>query len=158
MYRELLKEIENDPKYEGLPLEFREPATSEQIKNVEQTLGVIFPDDLRLFVSETNGLYERYEDGRQFKLVYSLDYIAEINLYYRTDAFCADNFMPFENLLFFAQPGVDGVKYAFPITANGKAKEDIFVWWPQNDTRQQIAFASSLGVFLKQWLMGQLEY
>lgn len=158
MYRELLKAIENNPKYEGLPLEFREPATPEQIKDVEQTLRVKFPDDLRLFLSETNGLYERYEDGRQFKRVYSLDYIAEINLYYRTDAFCADNFMPFENLLFFAQPGVDGVQFAFPITLKGKAKDNIFVWWPQNDTRQQIVFASSLKDFLRLWFTGNLEY
>ncbi len=157
MYRELLKAIENNPKYEGLPLEFREPTTPEQIKDVEQTLGVKFPDELRLLLSETNGVYERYGDGRQFEMVYSLDYIAEINLYYHTDAFCADNYMPFENL-FFAQPGVDGVKFAFPITVTNKAKDDIFVWWPQDDTRQRIGLASSLKGFLTEWLTGNLEY
>jgi hypothetical protein len=158
MWRELVTSLVNSPQYEGIPLEFREPAVIEGIISAEERLGVRFPDDLRSLLSETNGVYERWGDGsnREFVPLYSVKRIEEINHYYRTDEFCAMNYMPFENLLFFAEPGVDGVRFAFPITASGKHRNDVFVWWPQDDTRKRVA--SSLSDFLTDYLMGQLDY
>ncbi|MEP6986928.1 MAG: hypothetical protein ABI970_15085, partial [Chloroflexota bacterium] len=78
------------------------------------------------------------------------------NLAIRSDPTRANIYMSFESLLFFAGAGVDGIMFAYPITATGHVVDQrIIVWYPIEDSRPVLAF--SLKDYLKRWLTSELK-
>jgi len=107
---------------------------------------------LRTLLEETNGIYNT---DTQYYEVWSAGEIGYRNQGLRDDSQLAEMYMSFESLLFFASPGVDGIQFAFPITASGTVRDkNIIVWYPIEDSRPVIAM--SLKDFLIRWFKGDL--
>lgn len=133
--------------------EFFPSVTEEDIKEVEISLKVNLPNDLRTLLLETNGIYDTHA---KIHLIWTLEEIARMNLLLRTQATYAKSYMPLNHLLFFANMGIDDILLAFPIAASGDAKnKDIIAWYPIEDSRPVIAF--SLKHYLQSWISGKLK-
>ncbi len=65
------------------------------------------------------------------------------------------SYMPFNNLLFFADAG-NGDKFGFPVSQDGKIGKDVFAWNHENDSRSWCA--PSLSIFLHWWHEGRVKY
>jgi hypothetical protein len=132
--------------------EFNAGISQESLAEAEANLGVRFPDDLAALLKETNGVYYRYAYQQ---IIWKVEHIVERNLEIRADKKLAENYMTFECLLFFAHAGVDGIQFAFPITANGIVRQDrVIAWYPIEDSRPVVCF--SLADYLQRWLQGGL--
>jgi hypothetical protein len=137
MWREYIKSISDD-------YEFTDPAAEQAITKAQNTLGLALPTDLCELLKETNGLHQR---STYLLFILSVERIEKDNLdMRRTQAF--DFYMPFDNLLFFADAG-NGDKFGFPISQDGKIRQDVFVWNHEDDSRCMCA--PSLRVFIQWW-------
>ena len=63
-------------------------------------------------------------------------------------------YMPFDSLLFFADPG-NGDQFAFPIQSSSIRRADVFVWNHEDDSRTWVA--PSLEKYLEWWLDGTIQ-
>ena len=132
--------------------EFRPPASPAQIKQVETALGVRLPDSLRELLLETNGIYSRPMYNH---IVWHTDEIIQRNTLIREDSNLAEMYMAFESLLFFADTGVDGIMFAFPVSATRIVQpRNIIAWYPIEDSRPVLAFG--LKDYLTRWLTSEL--
>lgn len=114
--------------------QFCPPMSAHRRSEVEATLGVQFPDDLRGLLRETNGVLGEYELG----LIWDVDRIETDNLQFRNNADFDELYMPFDHLLFFADNGC-GDQFAYPIHAGTIRRPDIFVWDHESDSRSWVA-------------------
>jgi cell wall assembly regulator SMI1 len=89
---------------------FSEPASRLNIDNCELELGITLHDSLRDLLLETDGVYET---ELHLRLIWSVDEIKKQNKFYRTDSEQRGIYMPFDNLLFFADSGF-GDLFAMP--------------------------------------------
>ena len=126
---------------------FHDPASQEQIDDVERALAVALPLDLASLLRETNGVTDQYGGG----LVWSTERILSDNQSFRSAPEFASLYMPFDALLFIADAG-NGDQFASPITAAG-ARDDVFVWDHEDDTRRW--YAGSFEQYLAWWLSGE---
>lgn len=131
---------------------FAPPAAPSDIVALEAQLGHALPASLKSLLSETNGVFWDYS---QLDTVWSVDRIGRENQHYRQDPKLAEVYMTFDSLLFFADGGVDGILFAFPVTSKGSVRDrEIFAWYPLEDSRP--ALAHSLEDYLTRWLGGSL--
>lgn len=115
--------------------EFKSPASSEQIRQVETVLGNPLPKAFVELLRETNGVTNGGCD-----LVYPTDLIIRVNQEFRAPDFQADSRMPFDHLVLFGTASGDGDECAFPVLKNGSVEEVIFVWSHETDCRERYAF------------------
>lgn len=125
-------------------------ATTDQIITLEKALSIKLPEELKNLLSETNGVRGKYE----LSLLWSAEQIVQENLDRRTNVAYLENYMPFENLLFFADAG-NGDMFAFSIIQGVIKRSVIFVWDHEDDSRRCIAY--SLQSFVEGWLSGKLS-
>lgn len=145
MWRELV--LQHDPSAICAP-----GASEDEIATAEQSLGVSFPADLRALLSEANGIVGKY--GPHY--IWSIATIVESNLEMRQNSWHQENDMPFDHLLFFANAGVDGILFAFPIRRHIiTTPSPVYHWEPIEDNR--IWAAISLEDYLIRWLDGDLS-
>jgi hypothetical protein len=128
---------------------FHSPAILDEINKVELTLDVLLPDELKSLLQESNGVEGSYGLG----LIWDVERIQKDNLFFREFADYKDIYMPFDDLLFFADAG-NGDQFAFTVLNGEIRKGDIFVWNHEDDSRQWAA--PSLDVYLEWWLTGKL--
>jgi hypothetical protein len=140
VWRELVRSVEPDAVF--LP-----PAPGELIRQAEVQLGLAFPDDLQRLLAETNGVEGQHGLG----VVWPLERIVADNIRFRTTH--RENYMTFESLFFFADAG-NGDQFAFPVTTAGTARNEVFAWDHENDSRLWVA--DSLRSYLTGWLAGEL--
>ena len=132
--------------------EFRPPASPADIKQMEDALGVRLPNSLRELLLETNGVYSR---PMYNNVIWHTGEIIQRNTLMREDPKKAETYMTFESLLFFADAGVDGIMFAFPISATGIVQpRNIIAWYPIEDSRPVLAFG--LKDYLTRWLTSKL--
>ncbi|MBA3870752.1 MAG: SMI1/KNR4 family protein [Anaerolineae bacterium] len=137
-------------------LRFLPPVDMEALERAEARLNITLPIDLRSLLQESNGLYETSVEVWPLKVIWSIEEIESENLAIRSDPTRANIYMSFESLLFFAGAGVDGIMFAYPITATGHVVDQrIIVWYPIEDSRPVLAF--SLKDYLKRWLTSELK-
>jgi hypothetical protein len=131
-------------------LEFH-PATDEAtLLNAEMQLGHSLTSSLKSLLLETNGVYDK---RAYLGLVWSIEEIIRENAKLRHPSF--GDYKPFDDLLFFGRPGVDGILFATVLTDTGKfIKDSMVAWHPIGDKR--VVIAPSLDEFLKGWLTGAL--
>jgi hypothetical protein len=130
--------------------EFLAPATEQQLSTAESALGIELPPDLRDLLRESDGVLGEYGLG----LVWSLDRIVEDNLRFRSSTNFRDLYMPFDNLLFFADAG-NGDQFAFSVQADGAIhRPAIFAWNHEDDSRTWVA--QSLRNYLEGWISGKI--
>ena len=141
MWRELIDSVER----QGV---FSRPASEDLIGQAERQLGMVFPDELRRLLGETDGIEGQYGLG----IIWPVERIVADNIRFRTAE--GEGYMPFESLLFFADAG-NGDQFAFPVTAAGQARDEVFAWDHEDHSRRW--FADSLRGYLTGWLRGELE-
>jgi hypothetical protein len=128
---------------------FSHPAGEKAIQAASSALSQQLPKDLISLLSETDGVSGEYGT----RLIWDLEEIVARNMDYRLNPDYVESYMPFEPLLFFADAGCDGILFAFlspPILS-----ENIFVWYPIEDTRRW--FAPNLETWIRGWLGGTLS-
>lgn len=152
MWRELISELTADIEPIGdlhPGPDFFLGATESEIADAERQVGIWFPDTLRDILGESNGIHVVFGTH----LIWSTSEIVEYNLEMRYDDYVAD-FKPFDNLLFFADAGVDGIRFAMTV-AQGIAHEHILAWAPIGDERE--LKANSLRQYIEGWLTGAIK-
>lgn len=125
---------------------------------VEVSLDTTLPPSLKHLLTATNGVMnlmklesETIETGW---LIWPLENILNENLSLRTEANKAIYEQPFDELLFFANAGADGILFAYKISAKEVAGPEIYVWHPIEDALTQMA--PSLEAFIEQWISGKM--
>jgi len=143
MWIEYIKSVSDD-------FEFAQPATDQALAKAESTLGLTFPAELRDLLKEANGV----EQLSAFLLfILSVERIEKDNFEMRhTQALSF--YMPFSNLLFFADAG-NGDKFGFPISQDGNIGKDVFAWNHEDDSRSWCA--PSLKAFIQWWHEGKVK-
>ena len=127
MWRELVSRLFHDAR-------FRSPATADELQEIESTVGLTLPTDLRSFLLESNGVAAHYSAP----LVWSAAEMIEQNLLFRGNPDFRDLYMPFDALFFFGAEG-NGDQFAYRIL-NGQIREaSIYEWNHESDNREWFA-------------------
>jgi hypothetical protein len=153
MWRELIVEWTRDVE----PIRDLDPgpdffpgATADDLAKVERTLGVRLPESLTELLRGSNGVLVIF--GQH--LIWSTDEIARTNLEMRSDPLYRESWMPFDDLLFFGDAGVDGISFAFAISQGRVDEDQVYAWYPISDERR--LKAHSLRGYVEGWLSGRL--
>lgn len=135
---------------------FDSPASLQLIKECEKRLGVIFPNELRSLLLQTNGVRQRDPNVKgkidSGYFLFSVERIMEINMFQRTQT--GDYTMPLDCLLFFAEDGI-GDYFGFPVVKGRVPHSRIYFWNHEDDSR--LSIAPSLEYFIKNWRLGKIK-
>ncbi|MEU7600926.1 SMI1/KNR4 family protein [Streptomyces sp. NPDC041003] len=123
MWRELVE------KYDDV--EVADPASEQDLHDLERRLGQTLPAPLRELLLECNGVVD--EDGTD--VVWSAAHIGRNNTEFRTAEDFRALYMPFDALMFFGDSG-GGDQFAFVRTPE---RSDVFVWDHETDSRTWVA-------------------
>ncbi|MEH7074272.1 SMI1/KNR4 family protein [Neobacillus drentensis] len=125
MWKELMRYVDEDAK-------FFEPASLNEIEEIEAKFNLTLPNELIDFLEETNGAEVR---GAGFS---STKYIMELNADFRTDEIFKETYMPLDCLLFIGGSG-NGDHFGYSIVNGDIQNKDIYFWNHENDSREWIA-------------------
>ena len=124
------------------------PATLTEIAELERTLQVPLPDELKEFLTEINGFCS--PSGCDFS--WSTLNIGVWNQVFRSNQETKECYMPLDNLLFFG--GDSDWTFGYAINANGEVvRPDIYLWDSHSDNRECVA--NGLQDYLKQCASGE---
>jgi len=129
---------------------FYPPAPRNQLEDIEKTFGIALPDELKNFFGETDGVTDVFGLG----IVWSSERIKNDNLSIRNDSQYSKIFMPFDNLLFFADAG-NGDLFAFAVIQKEIRTSNIFAWNHEDDSRFWVT--PSMEKYLEWWLEGKIK-
>src|SRR5579884_2715661 len=135
MWREFIREHRPDLESIGHNTpgpEFSTGASEEDLQAVERQFGIQLPHSLRDLLAETNGVLAIFGTH----LIWSTDEIMRCNLEIRQNSEYQASYMPLEHLLFFADAGVDGIRFAFGIIQGRVKHESVYSWNPIDDSRE----------------------
>src|SRR5262245_36064830 len=112
--------------------EFHCPATVRNIADVEEKLNVALPVSLRSLLLESDGVMAmlRIEEGDWFEnmwLLWSTSEIIQQNLLFRAESTRRTYRRIFDDLVFFAGAGADGILFGFPVMETRVCKTNIVV-------------------------------
>jgi SMI1-KNR4 cell-wall len=129
---------------------FLPAASAGEVAAAENALGSRFPADLRELLFESNGIEGEHGLG----LVWPIARLITDNLAFRASA--GDRgFMPFDNLVFFADAG-NGDRFAFSVPSGARqAPNDVFAWNHEDDGRPWVA--PDLKRYLEWWADGRIK-
>ncbi len=128
-------------------VQFEQPATLEQLGDVEDSLSVVLPTALKDLLLETDGVVFPY--GRT---VFSAARLIEENVTMRTTGEFKELYWPFDGILFFADDG-NGDLFGFK-ALGGNAQDwcfSVYRWDHETDSRTDVAGAHLNG-FLGEWI------
>lgn len=127
---------------------FEEPANMEDIAVLEKLFNIQIPDELKIFLCETNGT----NDSNGYPLIWSTEQITRENLHLGERI--EDTYILFNNLLFVAgDRDKDMFGYS---TSEGVIKQNnIYIWNYENDRRKLVS--ASLKEFIEGWISGKLS-
>ena len=143
MWRELVSKHDDS-------ISFAAAASSFEVDQAAESLGVPFPESLRSALLESNGIEGEYGEG----LLWPVSRIVSDNLLFRSNPDFRELYMPFDCLLFFADAG-NGDQFAFVVLDGEVRREDIFVWNHEADSRSWVA--PHLEAFYERWLTGEIK-
>ena len=126
-------------------IDLQQAATETMISHAESQLSIRFHEDLRGALLSANGVSDR---SNYSSLLWPVEKIVEENLAYRSNSSFRELYMPFDNLLLFADSG-NGDLFAYAIMADGNAayRADIFLWDHEPDGR--VWFAGRLESYIR---------
>lgn len=125
------------------------PASPPILDELETTLGVVLPPELRGLLGEMNGVRDKYGP-----LIMSAEEMLKTNRSFRENEDFGELYMPFDCLLFFAEAG-NGDLFAYPVVAGTARPHDIFAWDHENDSR--IWVAPALRTCIEWWVTGKIS-
>lgn len=143
MWLELIHSLDSTAKYAS-------GASNIQLSELQATLDVVVPEDLRALLSESNGIQDHYG----FCIIWSVNEIIRYNQEMRTFPHYSQHYKPFTDLLFFADAG-NGDRFAFPVLQGEAQSSPVFAWNHENDERKERA--CSLRSYLEGWLSGTIS-
>jgi hypothetical protein len=127
MWRQLVESVASDCK-------FGPPASEAAMAELEAALGVALPAELRALWGEADGIRARYGEG-----IWSVQEAIKRNREMRETAAFTELYMPFDHLLFFAEP-MNGDMFFIPIQADGVIHNPgIFIWDHETDSRKHVS-------------------
>jgi SMI1-KNR4 cell-wall len=129
---------------------FNQPVDVKKIEECEKGFGFKLPQQLKDVLLESNGIQGEYGLG----LLWTIEEIIIRNKEFRSNPDFKELYMPFDNLLFFADAG-NGDQFGFSIVNGQISRNDIFVWNHENDGRVWVA--PNIIKYFEWWLSGQLE-
>ncbi|AEW56094.1 TPA: SMI1/KNR4 family protein [Bacillus cereus] len=129
-------------------LSLKNPATKEELIEIQKCLLVELPNDLSQLLQETNGIAGEYGD-----FIWSVSKIKTENMNMRNIVDFKDLYMPFDCLLFFTDGG-NGDLFGYSILNGIVQRDDIYVWNHENDSRTWVA--PSLEIFMEWWESGKI--
>lgn len=129
-------------------LSLKNPATKEELTDIQKCLHVELPNDLYQLLRETNGVEGEYGD-----FIWSASKIKTENMNMRNIDDFKDLYMPFDCLLFFADGG-NGDLFGYSILNGMVQRDDIYVWNHESDSRTWVA--PSLKTFMEWWESGKI--
>ncbi|HDR7613306.1 MULTISPECIES: SMI1/KNR4 family protein [Bacillus cereus group] len=132
----------------SLDLRLKNPATKDELTEVQKYLHVELPNDLSHLLQETNGIEGEYGD-----FIWDASRIKTENMNMRNTVVFKDLYMPFDCLLFFADGG-NGDLFGYSILNGIVQRDDIYVWNHENDSRTWVA--PSLKTFMEWWGSGKI--
>ncbi|HHY2675926.1 SMI1/KNR4 family protein [Bacillus toyonensis] len=132
----------------SLNLCMKNPATKDELADIQKWLHVELPNELYQLLQETNGIEGEYGD-----FIWSASKIKTENMNMRNIVDFKDLYMPFDCLLFFADGG-NGDLFGYSILNGMVQRDDIYVWNHENDSRTWIA--PSLKPFMEWWESGKI--
>jgi len=127
---------------------YGEPASIEDIEVLEKLFSIQIPKELRSLLYETNGINDSYG----YSLIWSIEKIIRENL--NLGERLEDVYLPFNNLLFFADAR-NGDMFGYSISDRSIKQNDIYLWNHRNNEQTQIA--PSLNDFVEDWIRGKLS-
>ncbi len=133
---------------------FFPPASDSEFSEAEQCLGTKLPDELQDLLAQTNGVGEKLTlADRQIasdlgRFLFSTPEIAQITIEFRKSDLPTD--LPFNEMLFFGTPHVDGIYFAIK-----QGENIIYAWYPSEQVFRPIA--STLKNFIYEWLSDKLS-
>ncbi|WP_080967616.1 SMI1/KNR4 family protein [Priestia megaterium] len=127
---------------------YGEPASIEDIEVLEKLFSIQIPKELRSLLYETNGVNDSYG----YSLIWSIEKIIRENL--NLGERLEDIYLPFNNLLFFADARNDDM-FGYSISDRSIKQNDIYLWNHENNEQTQIA--PSLNDFVEDWISGKLS-
>lgn len=136
MWRELLQNLSKDSKN----IKMNNPASIEELLEIENKFSIKLPDDIKSLLLEFNG-------DNWFLL--STKQILEINTMLRS----LTGFMPLDCLVFIAGNGC-GDYFGYPITPDGVKDSELFLWDHEYDNR--IFKANGLKDLIEKYYTDQL--
>ena len=149
MWRDLILNL--DPT-----AEFHEGASDDDVVALETTLRVLLTHSLRSLLRESDGVVGENGPWYVWPATRIVDENNALRLSVSQNEDDGYGYMPFDNLLFFANAGVDGILFALPIPAGQTlAGKRVFAWYPIEDSRPCVAF--SLEDYIRRWLTGALS-
>lgn len=132
---------------------FYEPAPQAEIANVESHIGCSLPEELREFLSQTNGFGEETifdDDSTAFDLgsfMFRASEVADSTDEFRHSDLTSN--IPFQEMIFIGTMHVDGIYIACR-----SGEHTIYVWYPMD--RAFKPMAPNLEEFLSGWISGSL--
>ncbi|MGF2713212.1 hypothetical protein BWGOE3_30340 [Bacillus mycoides] len=132
----------------SLDLRLKNPATKDELTEVQKYLHVELPNDLSHLLQEINGIEGEYGD-----FIWDASRIKTENMNMRNTVVFKDLYMPFDCLLFFADGG-NGDLFGYSILNGIVQRDDIYVWNHENDSRTWVA--PSLKTFMEWWGSGKI--
>ncbi|MCU4761971.1 SMI1/KNR4 family protein [Bacillus cereus] len=129
-------------------LSLKNPATKEELIEIQKCLLVELPNDLSQLLQETNGIAGEYGD-----FIWSVSKIKTENMNMRNIVDFKDLYMPFDCLLFFTDGG-NGDLFGYSILNGIVQRDDIYIWNHENDSRTWVA--PSLEIFMEWWESGKI--
>jgi hypothetical protein len=139
-------------KWQTTPV-FHEPAPRTEIANVESHIGCPLPEELREFLSQTNGFSEEVisdDSSSAFDLgpfMFRASEIADNTDEFRHSDLASD--IPFQEMIFIGTMHVDGI-----CVACRSGERMIYVWYPIDQAFKPMA--PNLQAFLSGWISGSL--
>jgi len=141
-WRSIITESYNTGISEDVSPVFRDPVDPLIIERAEQQLHVKLPEALITLYQESNGVINNLNyKGKDIETGYflwPLERVITENLHLRSWSEFKNMYMPFENLLFFADAG-NGDLFAFVILNGSIWKQDVFSWNHEDDSRNWVA-------------------
>ena len=136
-WREFILEVYEKAKFEPGILarpDFRVPAASDEIDKLESQCHARLPTFLRGALLESNGVMQllKIDDRDWFEdlwLLYPVEQMLNDNLIYRRDSELGHYAGPFQDLIVFANAGVDGILFAHSVM-DGLAASEVVAWYP----------------------------
>lgn len=110
-------------------LSLKNPATKDELAEVQKNLQLELPNDLYQLLQETNGI-----EGEYGQFIWDASKIKIENMNMRNIVDFKDLYMPFDCLLFFADGG-NGDLFGYSILNGIVQRDDIYVWNHENDSR-----------------------
>ncbi|MEX0136859.1 SMI1/KNR4 family protein [Bacillus nitratireducens] len=129
-------------------LSWKNPATKDELAEVQKNLQLELPNDLYQLLQETNGI-----EGEYGQFIWDASKIKIENMNMRNIVDFKDLYMPFDCLLFFADGG-NGDLFGYSILNGIVQRDDIYVWSHENDSRTWVA--PSLKIFMVWWESGKI--